>query len=151
MLFWFQLPLLIIIGILIILLKTSFVGIAVLVVLLVIVTYSLLALMKTSYAMDDDMIAVQNVFKKIEIPYDTVKKITNTNRYFANLDVFVLSMDRIEIAFGESDGKVSISPRGKEDILAALREKCPDAEYEEAVKARKDYKIVEGRLVPPSE
>ncbi|MDR2698780.1 MAG: PH domain-containing protein [Candidatus Methanoplasma sp.] len=111
--------------------------IPILLILLVVVIVSMLVVYKTMYIMDDEKITVQGVFKKREIPYGTVTKIINTDKGLPSGEgILVLSPDRIVILYGENV-KVSLSPLDKPDALGALRSYCPNAEYEEDLKAEK--------------
>ncbi|MCL2147945.1 MAG: PH domain-containing protein [Methanomassiliicoccaceae archaeon] len=109
--------------------------IPILLVLLVMVLLSLLVVAKTLYTLDDERILVQGAFKRYEVPYGSVTKIIDTDKGLISESMLVLSTDRIGILYGD-DGKVSISPRDKQDALETLRSKCPGAEFEEDLKVK---------------
>ncbi|MCL1811341.1 MAG: PH domain-containing protein [Methanomassiliicoccaceae archaeon] len=116
---------------------TGGIPIPILIILILVVVMSLLVVAKTLYTMDDEKLTVKGVFKTREIPYETVTKIISTNKGLElGEGLLVLSPDRIRILFGE-EGKAAMSPREKPDALSTLRSKCPNAEYEEDLKAVK--------------
>jgi len=108
--------------------------IPVLLILLVTVLLSLLVVALTSYTLDEDGMKIRTAFKKYDIQYATVTKVIDTDKGLVNESMLVLSNDRIAVFFGES-GKVSISPRKKQEMLDALKAHCPNAVFEEDLKS----------------
>jgi len=139
-LFWAHLILILVVLVPIMMVLT-FVGVSpvavlpVVVVLLLIVLISLFVIARTMYIMDDEKLVVHGAFKKYDIPYGSVKKIVDTNKFLVSEGMLVLSQDRIGIFFGD-DGKVSLSPRDKQDAIGTLRSYCPEAEFGEDFKVK---------------
>jgi hypothetical protein len=116
----------------------------VLIIVLIPLIISLLVLTMTMYTLADNEIQVGGAFGKRNIQYATVKKVIDTNKFVINEGMFVLSTDRIVIVY-DTDKKVSISPRNKQDVLNILRTKCRSAESAEDLKLDKQGKRAQER------
>jgi len=112
-------------------------------ILLVIMVLSMLALLRTMYTLDDNEMNLSGIFGQRNIQYSAVTKIIDSNKFVIDENMFVLSNERIVIVYG--DKKVSTAPRDKQDMLAFLKTKCPNAGFEENLAVDKSGNRVQER------
>jgi len=112
-------------------------------ILLVIMLLSMLALLRTMYTLDDHEMKLSGIFGQRNIQYSAVTKVIDSNKFVIDENMFVLSTERVVIVYG--DKKVSTAPRDKQDMLASLKTKCPNAGFEENLAVDKSGKRVKER------
>jgi len=85
----------------------------------------------TGYSISNDLLIIQSGLLKKKIPIKDIKKISRTKNPLASS---ALSLDRIEISYGEHYDMALVSPKDKSGFITYLKNINPQIELEKRLK-----------------